>query len=306
MFKQILIPLDGSKLAEAALPAARVLADLSGAQVTLVHVIEEYAPSTHHGERHLISPDEAEHYLAGISDLAAPPGSHVSWHVHTAATGNVAQSIVAHQDELAPDLVVMCTHGRGGIRRIMIGSIAQQVVASGSTPVLLIRPNGHDPRGSFAITTVLAPIDGERAHEQGLHAAAELARMARARLRLLSVLPTMGTLAGRDATMGKFMPGTTQALLDLARNDLRSYLTRHVSRLQKTGLKVSAELREGDAPPAIAAAAESVDASIVALATHGKAGNEAFWTNSVAARVQAQTSRPLLLVPLKKDSESGN
>ena len=306
MFKHILIPLDGSELAEAALPAARVLAGLLGAQVTLVHVIEEDAPSTHHGERHLINPDEAEHYLAGIRELAAPPGSPVSCHVHAAATGNVAQSIVAHQDELAPDLVVMCTHGRGGLRRIIIGSIAQQVVASGSTPVLLIRPNGRDARGSFAIRMLLAPIDGEKAHEQGLHVAAELARAAAARLQLLSVIPTMGTLAGRDATMGKFMPGTTQALIDLARNDLRSYLSRQVSRLRKTGLEVAAELREGDAPPAIAAAAESIDASIVALATHGKAGNEAFWTNSVAARVQAQTSRPLLLVPLKKDSESGN
>ncbi len=304
MFQHILVPLDGSKLAETALPAARFLAGALGARVTLVHVVEEDAPPTIHGERHLRSQEEAEAYLNGISALAGSPESAVDCHVHAAGKDNVVRSIVAHQAELAPDLIVMCTHGRGGLKRIIIGSIAQQVVASGHTPVLLIRPDGYGHDSSFSIKTLLIPVDGEQAHEQGLELALELARAIGARLQLLSVVPTMGTLAGRDATMGRFMPGTTQAMLELAETDLKSYLVQQVTRLQRAGVPTSAELRHGDTAPMIAEAAETLDAGMVVLATHGKAGNEAFWTNSVAARVQAQTKRPLLLVPVKEKQES--
>jgi nucleotide-binding universal stress UspA family protein len=209
---------------------------------------------------------------------------------------------VEHQGELEPDLIVMCTHGRSGLRRIFIGSIAQQVVASGHTPVLLIRPEGRSRNASFALKTILAPLDGERAHEQGLDVALELARAAGARLQLLSVVPTLTTLAGRDATMGKFMPGTTQAILELAETDLRTYLLQQVETMQKAGVPAAAELRYGDTAPTIAQVADGLDASIIVLATHGKAGTEAFWTNSVGARVQAQTRRPLLLVPIKQKS----
>ena len=99
------------------------------------------------------------------------------------------------------------------------------------------------------------------------------------------------------------MPGTTQAILEIAEADLQSYLHRQVSRLRQTGVSASAELRHGDIAPAILEAAEKLDAGIIVLATHGKAGNEAFWTNSVAARVQAQTTRPLLLVPVARIQE---
>ncbi len=298
MFKHILVPLDGSELAEAALPAARCLARALKAKVTLVHVIEEDAPATVHGERHLVSPREAEAYLQGISRLAGLQETEVACHVHAAATGNVAHSIVAHQDELTHDLIIMCTHGRSGLRRILIGSIAQQVVAEGTTPVLLIRPEGNGKDAPFEIRVILAPVDGDPAHERGLEVALELARATGARLQLLSVVPTMGTLAGRDATMGRFMPGTTHAILELAEQDLKSYLVRQTCRLKEAGVPASAELGHGDTAPTIASVAHALDASIIVLATHGKAGNEAFWTNSVGAGVQAQTRRPLLLLPV--------
>ncbi len=298
MFKHILVPLDGSELAEAALPAARYLAGALKAKVTLVHVIEEDAPTTVHGERHLVSAREAESYLAGISRLAAAQGTEVTCHVHAAATGNVAHAIVAHQDELTHDLIVMCTHGHSGLRRILIGSIAQQVVAEGSKPVLLIRPEGKGRDLPFDIRVILAPVDGDPAHERGLDAAMELARATGARLQLLSVVPTMGTLAGRDATMGRFMPGTTHAILELAEKDLKAYLKRQAARLKEAGLPAAAELCHGDTAPTIATVADALNASIIVLATHGKAGNEAFWTNSVGAGVQAQTRRPLLLLPV--------
>jgi nucleotide-binding universal stress UspA family protein len=300
MFKHLLVPLDGSRLAEAALPAAWYLAGFLGARVTLIHVVEVDAPPTVHGERHLRSTEEAEAYLKGIIALAQPPGPPAAAHVHSSASADVAQSIVAHQDELIPDLIIMCTHGGSGLKRILMGSIAQQVAASGNTPVLLIRPDAPSHAAPFSIKTVLAPVDGDPVHEQGLAVAADLARALGARLQLLSVVPTVGALAGRDATTRKFMPGTTQAILALAEEDLKSYLMRQVSFLQKTGLAALAELRHGDTASVIAETAENVDAGAIVLATHGRAGTAAFWTNSVAARVQAQTKRPLFLVPVSR------
>ena len=299
MFQHILIPLDGSALAECALPAGRYLAKRLGAELTLIHVIEKGAAPTVHGERHLTDMEEAAAYLQETCSLAGSPQLTVGCHVHAVATGDVARSIVEHQDELAPDLVVMCTHGSGGLKRMLLGSIAQQVVAMGITPVLLIRPDGQRRGAPFSIETILAPLDGNPAHEQGLDAAADLARATGAKLQLLSVVPTLGSLAGRDATMGRFMPGTTQAMLQIAESDLRNYLTEHVSRIRQSGVPADAELRFGDATFGIVAAAASLDAGIIFLGTHGRAGNEAFWANSVAAKVQAQTMRPLLLVPLK-------
>lgn len=296
MFKHILVPLDGSVLAEAALPPAGFLACVLSARVTLLHVIEEDAPATIHGERHLRTTGEAETYLRNAGKLAALSGCPVDYHVHDAATRDVVRSIVAHEGEFAPDLIVLSTHGRGGLRRILAGSIAQQVAASGSIPVLLIRPDGAD---MSSLQSLLAPLDGKEEHQQGLEVALGLASAAGAALRLLSIAPTQGALSGHDVAMARLMPGTTQAMLELAESELKSYLARQLERVRSTGVPVSAEIRTGSAATIIADYAEEQDAGMIVLATHGRAGNEAFWAGSVAAKVQARTRRPLLLVPVK-------
>jgi nucleotide-binding universal stress UspA family protein len=299
MFKKILVPLDGSELAEAALPAARFLAQALGAQVTLIHIVEADAPPTIHGDRHLRTMEEAEDYLNELRRRTGLSDSRIACHVHASATANVVQAIVEHQTELASELMIMCTHGRGGIRRLFIGSIAQQVAALGSTPVLLIRPREEAKDVPFKLKTLLAPLDGEQAHEDGLDIALGLARATSAKLHLLSVIPTMGKLSGHDATLGKFMPGTTKAILQLAEDGLKTYLIETVSRMGRTGIETTAEIARGDPGPLISETADALDADLIVLATHGRAGNEAFWTNSVAAKVQALTKRPLLLVPIQ-------
>ena len=91
MFKHIFIPLDGSRLAEAALPAAVFLAETLGARVTLMHVIEHDAPQEIHGDRHLSDPEEARQYLDEVAARAFPPGTDVERHVHGNEVRNVAQ-----------------------------------------------------------------------------------------------------------------------------------------------------------------------------------------------------------------------
>jgi nucleotide-binding universal stress UspA family protein len=294
MFKHILVPLDGSAPAEAALPAAAYLAARCGARVTLLHIIERDAPATIHGARHLHQREEAAAYLAEIRTRAFPAGAAVACHVHKAAMADVARGIVEHEDELALDLVVMCAHGRRALLEKIFGRIAQQVVGLGRVPVLLIRPPVSGA-ATFDCRTILVPEDGQPEHEIGLQVATDLVRATGARLELLFVVPTATTLSGSDAVSSQLLPSATRVMLELAERGARDHLQRHLAAL--AGLHAQANVLRGDPAQEVVAAAEQLDADLVVLATHGKAGSEAFWSGSVAAKIIRACPRPLLLVP---------
>ncbi len=123
-FKRILVPLDGSRLAESILPIATALARCLHMKVSLLHIIEERAPQTVHGFPHLTSANEAEAY---IESVAAGLGSdlEVERHVHCTEEHSVALSIALHAGELEADMIALCTHGRGGLSRVVSGSRVQ-------------------------------------------------------------------------------------------------------------------------------------------------------------------------------------
>lgn len=298
MFKHLLVPLDGSKLAEAALPAAVFLAGACNARVTVIHIIEQDAPPAVHGERHLTHSDEAQTYLAEIGRRFFPAHVRFDSHVHASPMKDVARGIVLHQSELAPDLVIMGTHGRGGLRDLLFGRIAQQVVAAGNLPVLLIRPAEDDTGQPFVCRRILAPTDGDPDHALGLRMAFDLARAVAARLDLLGVVPTLNQLTGRTATTSRFAPGTSQVMLEIAEADLGRFLQQQVTDFRKAGVTAGARLEHGDPAATIAAAAEKLDADLIAFSTHGKSGAAAFWNQSIGARVMARTRRPMLMVPV--------
>jgi nucleotide-binding universal stress UspA family protein len=300
MFKHLLVPLDGSSLAEAALPAAAFLAQTLGARVTLVHVIEQDAPQEIHGQRHLTDPDEACGYLDDVAGRAFPSGVLVERHVHSAAVDDVARSIVAHEAELAPDLIVMCTHGQSGLRTRLFGSVAQQIIGLGRTPVLLIQPEGEAAPLQFSCDHLLVPLDGDPDHEQGLVVAADLAAVHGARLHLVWVVPTLGTLPGQDSAAGWLLPGATSAVLDLAQDEAEAQLRDRVAQLQTRGLAVDAGVQRGDPAAIIVRTARRINADLVVLGTHGRSGQEAFWSESVAPQVIGRAHVPLLLVPVRE------
>ena len=116
MYQRLLVPLDGSRLAEAVLPLIGWLAPACQAMVVLLHVIERGAPATVHGEHHLQTTEEAAAYLRGQAERLRAHGIVVETHVHEVPEGDVARSIAAHAQEERADLIVLCTHGSGGIR----------------------------------------------------------------------------------------------------------------------------------------------------------------------------------------------
>jgi len=298
MFKHILVPLDGSHLAEIVLPVANYLGRVLGAQVTLVHIVEPAAAATVHGDQHLTSAPEAERYLEQIATQWFAPEVAVKCHVHTDTARKAARGILDHEDELVPDLVLMCSHGRSHLRSLLFGRIAQKIVAQGRTPVLVIPARATAMKTPFALHTILAPTDGQAEHEPGLAMAIELALATRAHMALVATVPTLETLTGTQATSGRLLPAATRTVLDLAQETLRKYLAEKAARAEHLGLKASVRLLRGDPASVIIDTAEDVDADLIVLATHGKAGARAFWAHSAAATVLAKTTRPILLVPL--------
>jgi nucleotide-binding universal stress UspA family protein len=127
-------------------------------------------------------------------------------------------------------------------------------------------------------------------------AAADLARATEARLQLIAEAPTVGTLAGRDAATGRYMPGTTHAMLDMLEDELRFYLGKMLRRFESLRIDASAIVSRGEPEGVIAENADAPDVDMLIFATHGKAGTKAFWAHSVGARMLAQTSRPVLVV----------
>ena len=299
MFKHILVPLDGSTLAEAALPAAVSLAQTFKAPVTLLHVIEQDAPDEIHRDRHLTEAGEAKAYLERIARRIFPPEIKVNLHVHTSPVADVARSIVDHSsDEIQPDLIILCAHGNSGIHELVFGSIAQEVAAASGTPVLLIKPD--DTVSKFQLRHILVPLDNESIHDQALPTAETLAKAYGAELNLVCVIPTLGTLSGEQAAVSNMLPTTATAYLDIAEEIALEHFQGHLDLFKKKGLPATAEIARGDPAPVIAKTAEKIGADLILFGTHGRAGLDAFWNRSVAASVARRTGIPLLLIPLSE------
>ncbi|HMK52471.1 MAG TPA: universal stress protein [Thermodesulfobacteriota bacterium] len=142
MYKKILVPLDGSELAKKALDEAVKLANCFGAEMILFQVVP-FMPI--YGSPELVTPlivdekqkEAAEKYLANLVEELKGKGFKVTATVKTGQ--QVAVEIIDFAKESGADLIVMCTHGRSGITRWMLGSVALKLLTRGEKPILLIR-----------------------------------------------------------------------------------------------------------------------------------------------------------------------
>ncbi len=145
MYKKILVPLDGSELANRALDEAQKLANCFGSEIVLFEVVP-FMPI--YGSPELVTPlivdekqkEAAEKYLVYLSDELKKKGLRTTGVVRTGQ--QVAVEIIDFAKESGADLIVMCTHGRSGITRWVLGSVALKVLTRAETPILLIRSKG--------------------------------------------------------------------------------------------------------------------------------------------------------------------
>lgn len=295
--QKLLVPLDGSRLAEAVLPAGRLLAERFGATVSLLHVMEQGAPETVHGERHLADVGEAEAYLERVAEQCRCRGITVEIHVHPNEERDVVASTIGHAGEFGADLILLATHGWGGMRDLLVGSIAQQVLRRGTVPVLLVKPTATGEAPPFEGKKVLVPLDGKQDHDGAVLPVVEgLAAPLGSSLLLLMVVPTLGTLPRDQGAAAMLTPTATSMALDMEVEAAGNYLQRTAKPLQGAGLKVSTEVRRGDPTAVVVEAAQTTGADLIVMSTHGRAGLDAFWSASIGSKILSRIQQPLLLV----------
>ena len=304
MVRHVLVPLDGSGLAEAALPAAAATAAAFGARVTLFHVLEEWAPQTVHGQRHLTDAAQAEAYLASVAQQSVFRDHPVEMHVHRGRTENVADSIMAHADELGADLVVLSTHGQGGLKGFFLGSIALRALGRGRTPILMVNAAQAGDAPPFVCRRILVPLDGSAAHETALPVAERLARGWTAALHLVMVVPTAGTLSGHKGAAGLLMPLATRAMLEIAEQDAAAYVGGLGNTLTAGGLDVFSSVGRGEPLTVLLETARKTGADLVVMATHARGAMEGFWAGSLTPKLMQRLDRPILLVRAEGHDEA--
>ncbi len=299
MFRHLLVPLDGSRLAETVLPAVVALAAREGVAVTLLHVVEKEAPKRVHGEHHVATEEEARSYLEELRQWLAQASVQADIRVEV-GQGDVAVRVCREATTLGADLIVLCTHGGRGVRGLLFGRVAQQVLARGLIPVFLVPPSTEGRTAPFVCRRVLVPLDGTPPSEAVLPAAADLARVFAAALVLESVIPTVATIRGVRGATARLLPNMGAAVLDEEAGDAAGYLRGIVARLAAEGVAAEGVVERGEPARVLADAARRHGADVFALATHARAGVSALWEGSIAARLLEGAGRPLLLVRIQR------
>jgi nucleotide-binding universal stress UspA family protein len=296
VFKCILVPLDGSNLAEKVLPFTCYLAERLQANITLFHVVEKAAPNEIHGQHHLREVAEARAYLDQVAGRLSPAGVSIFQDVHEVQEVGVAQTIRDHAEELQTDMIVLCAHGSSGLRDMLFGSIVQQVIRQRTVPVLFIRPDTVKDSDVNPIRQILIPLDGSKAHEVAIPVAVYLASRCEAEIRLLSVVPTTDTLSVKGAITGRVSPRATTLSLDIAAQQAEEYLNKILQEISTQGVPVSGAVLRGNVQSRLieTIAAEGID--LVVMATHGTKTVDARWEGSLTPRFLPKTPVPVILV----------
>jgi nucleotide-binding universal stress UspA family protein len=298
MIRHLLVPLDGSPLAESVLPVAAGLAKKIKTDITLIHIVEKDPPEKIHGQHHLTSSEQAKTYLKSISELEIFNGIEVEIHVHRERVQNIPLSIAEHTKELHQDLIVMCTHGSGGLQEFLFGSIAQKVISIGKKPLLLINPSSINSVKECKFNNFLIPLDGNPDHEQAVHFASWLAEKCGAGVHLLMAIPYFGTMSGKITASNRFLPGTTAKMMDMIIPDALEYLEKIQNELAAGDLKVTTSATRDNPEKAVIDTAKVINADLIILATHGTRGVDAFWEGSVTLKLSKISRTPLLLIPV--------
>jgi len=301
--KRLLVPLDGSSLAESVLPAASYLAKKLNTSVTLIHIIEKDAPDKVHGQLHLKQPKQAKDYLNSIAALEIFNGIKTEIHVHEEKVKDVPKSIADHIKELNQDIVLLCAHGNVRLHGMLFGSVAQQVISRGSTPVLLINPEAKNLGNECRFKNFLIPLDGNPDHEQALEYASGLARLCSANMHLVMGIPNFGTMSGEVSPANRFLPATTTRMMDMLVPDAEEYLNNLKLKYEQKEIKITVSASRNDPEIAIIDTAKILNSDLIVLATHGTKGAEAFWAGSITPKISRASKIPLLLVPVQNSKK---
>jgi nucleotide-binding universal stress UspA family protein len=299
MFRTLIVPLDGSQLAEQALPYAVRLAKADDGRLILARAAIAPVPDRIDGvnweKDQLDAMAEAEQYLAAV---ATKIGTQVP--VETSVTyGRAAPKILDQISEFAAEGVVMATHGRAGLPHLLVGSVAESVLARSPVPVFVVhaRP-GAEPSSPFdpLAARLIVPLDGSSFAETALQPAIRFLGPA-GELVLVCIThapdhvvmdPSRHHVVAYIDQQEEAHTREAQDYLDNVAKNLRAMYP---------GMHVSTHTRlADDAAAGIVAAAAGRSANLVVMATHGRTGVRRAVLGSVAGKVLLTGSTPLLLI----------
>ena len=298
MFSKILVPLDGSSLAEQVLPYVRQLGKHFHSNIRLIRAIEPVPPDLadpKHGlylDRLAISlRNDARRYLNTTARPIRKSGLSVVSRVHES---DAAACIVREAEQDPGTLVAMATHGRTGLGRWMLGSVMDKVLHAVPNPLLAVRAKDErDFSRDAAIEQVVVPLDGSSIAEQALPLASSIAQALSIKIVLLRATPT--TLAyyqGRDY----FNTSVEEVLEEEARAAVK-YLHDTALKFNEEGVSQMDELVVHGSPAStIINAVHDLPNCLIAMTTHGRSGVERWVLGSVADRVIRGSECPVLLI----------
>jgi nucleotide-binding universal stress UspA family protein len=287
MYEKMMVTLDGSDLAEEALPCAKWLAEKLGSQVTLLSVVTDDK---------LVS--IYQDYLDKMSEKV---GEEIGAEVDTAVlTGKAGKEIVSYIRDNDIGLTVMSTHGRSGIGRWVLGSVADKVTRETYKPIIVIKAKEGGAVTAVKETCgrILVPLDGSREGEAALPYVAEIADKAGGEIVLLRVVERESHFVSAGEAFSQ-IPYTEEEMKPL-REEVRRYLDEKAAGLNKRGINVSTERLEGDPAGEIMAFAEESGVDMVAMSTHGRSGFDRWTMGSVATKIVHAGCTKVMLVREKE------
>lgn len=294
----ILVPLDGSPFGEHALPMAVALARRGDIQIALAHVHHLFAPSLAPAGAPVVDPrvdalfrEEEEAYLAEVARRIA-----AVWNgpvMTTLLETPVAEALCQHADLIGARLIVMSTHGRGGLARAWLGSVADRMIRQSKTPILLLHPEDGAPdlAREPKLHHMLVPLDGSPLSEQILPHATWLGRLVGARCTLLRVIEP----AVRGFVVNGVEPMVDVDAQERAWQQATADLERIANRLRADGLSVVPEVRVGRPIAEILECAAEREVDLIAMSTHGHGGLTRLILGSVTDKVLRGAGVPVLV-----------
>ena len=290
MYSKILVPLDGSKPAEQALPYARLLAEATGAAVELLRITDSDVQA-------LLGAAAASDYLKETAVRGFSARTDVAC---VELAGKPAESIVDHAKSDANCLIIMATHGASGVRRWLIGSIALKVIQATSNPLLLVRANGDASAApEIGIRSLIVALDGSELAESVLGPSIELAQLLSSEIVLARAweLPVSAYYRSADEPGAAMFIPSYEQLVGSVRGEAADYLASKLTELRARGVvNVRAETLEGSAADQIMGLASATPGSVIVMCTHGRSGLTRWVLGSVSETVLRHAHNPVLIM----------
>jgi nucleotide-binding universal stress UspA family protein len=294
MFDEVLVPTDGSESAERAARYGRVLTAAYGSTVHVLSVVDERDFDGVTGDEEPDAGRTAAEQTAHEAVDAAAALFDTDDVVTRVTVGVPSEAILAYVSEADVDLVVMGTHGRTGVERFIIGSVAERVVRHASVPVLTVRHSDAAPP-SERVERILVPTDGSDASFQALPYAFDLAERFDAVVEGLSIVDerTKSSVYTVETALEEMVGGLEATA--------RTATDRVEARAHAADAEVTTTVVDGIPSRTICAHAEESGADLVVIASHGRTGLAHYLLGSVAERVVRNSTVPVLTVPADVD-----